>query len=93
MQRGSTPREGTQMRPKPRNIPEREYSANFDQCLLTLARMIATSGLTLVEIAKATRLKWDTVYAASQRRPIRLENACRLRYFLEDYKHSEPCQK
>ena len=77
------------MDPKPRIIPEREYSEHFDRCLLDMARLIASSGLSLVEIAKATRLKWDTVYAASQRRPIRLENACRLRYFLEDYKQNK----
>ena len=63
-------------------IPEREFTAYFEQVRLELARKIAHSGLSLSEIARATRMKWDTVYAASQGRAIRMENASRLRYYL-----------
>lgn len=65
------------------NISESEYRAYFERVKLDLARKIAFSGLTLAEIAKATRMKWDTVYAASQGRPVRMENAARIQYFLE----------
>ena len=65
-----------------RYIPESEFTAHFDQCLLELARAIAFSGLSISEIAKGARLKWDTVYAASQARPVRMDNAERIRYFL-----------
>lgn len=65
-----------------RYIPESEFTAHFDQCLLELARAIAFSGLSLSEIAKGTRLKWDTVYAASQGRAVRMDNAERIRYYL-----------
>lgn len=66
-----------------RYIPESEFTAHFDQCLLALARAIAFSGLSISEIAKGARLKWDTVYAASQARPVRMDNAERIRYFLK----------
>ena len=73
-----------------RYIPESEFTAHFDQCLLELARAIAFSGLSISEIAKGGRLKWDTVYAASQARPVRMDNAERIRYFLKIHKNSIP---
>lgn len=63
-------------------IPECEFTAYFEQVRLELARKIAHSGLSLSEIARATRMKWDTVYAASQGRPIRMENAARIQYLM-----------
>ena len=63
-------------------IAESEYNAHFARIRQELARQIAFSGLSLAEIAKATRMKWDTVYAASQGRPVRMENAARIQYFL-----------
>lgn len=74
------------MDPQVRYIPESEYREHFDQCLLELARAIAFSGLSISEIAKGARLKWDTVYAASQAKPVRMDNAERIRYFLEVHK-------
>ena len=41
-------------------IPECEFTAYFEQVRLELARKIAHSGLSLSEIARATRMKWDT---------------------------------
>lgn len=67
-----------------RFISEAEYVAHFERVRHHLARMIAFSGLTLSEIARGTRLKWDTVYAASQGRPVRMENAARLHLFLTE---------
>lgn len=71
------------MDPSVRHISEAEFAENFERCLLALAREIAASGLSLSEIAKGTRMKWDTVYAASQCRAIRMDNAERIRYFLK----------
>lgn len=70
------------MIPEQRYISEAEFRECFERERHELARMIAHSGLTLSEIAKGTRMKWDTVYAASQGRAIRMENASRLRYYL-----------
>lgn len=67
-----------------RHIPEHEYSENLDRSLRDLAREIAFSGLSLAEIARGTRMKWDTVYAASQCRPVRMDNAERIRYFIRE---------
>lgn len=71
------------MDPAVRHISESEFNANLDQRLLELARAIAFSGLSISEIAKGTRLKWDTVYAASQGQAVRMCNAERIRYFLK----------
>lgn len=79
---GSTPGEGAKMEPMP-YIPECEFIAYFDRVRQALARQIAYSGLSLSEIARATRMKWDTVYAASQGRPIRMENAARIQYLMK----------
>ena len=72
-----------------RHISEREYTDDLQRQLKRLARSIAASGLSLSEIAKATRMKWDTVYAARKGRPIRMENAQRIRYFLKVYKSNK----
>ncbi len=77
------------MDPVERYIPESEFTANLDQCLLELARAIAFSGLSLSEIARGTRLKWDTVYAASQGKAVRMDNAERIRYFLKVHKNTK----
>ena len=71
-----------------RHISETEFAENFERCLLGLAREIAASGLSLSEIAKGTRMKWDTVYAASQCRAIRMDNAERIRYFLKVHQNT-----
>ena len=76
------------MDPVERYIPESEFTANLDQCLLELARTIAFSGLSLSEIARGTRLKWDTVYAASQGKAVRMDNAERIRYFLRVHQNT-----
>lgn len=63
-------------------ISEEDFSRHTEQLLLDLARRIAFSGLTLAEIARATRMNWKTVYAASQGVPVRLDSYSRLHYFL-----------
>ena len=76
------------MDPTVRHIPESEFAESLDRHLQELARAIAFSGLSLSEIAKGTRMKWDTVYAASQGRAVRVDNAERIRYFLKVHKQN-----
>lgn len=64
------------------HILESDYAKHFETCLHELAREIAFSGLSLSEIAKGTRLKWDTVYAASQGRAVRMDNYDRIRFYV-----------
>ena len=66
-----------------RYIPEHEFAEDFARRLQEMARAVAFSGLTLSEIASAARVKWDTVYKVSQGRPVRMDNAARILYFLE----------
>ena len=73
------------MPPQLRHIPEAEYTAYHQQCLLDLAREIARSGFSLSEIARGCRMKWDTVYAASQGRSVRVDNMFRIMYFLRSH--------
>lgn len=68
---------------QPRYIPEHEFAEDFARRLQEMARAVAFSGLTLSEIASAARVKWDTVYKVSQGRPVRMDNAARILYFLE----------
>lgn len=63
-------------------ISEEEYSTYESELLHDLARQIAFSGMTISEIARATRLKWDTIYKASQGGAVRFDNYARLLYFL-----------
>lgn len=75
-----------------RYIPEMEFNEDYERTLRELARSIAFSGLTIAEIAKGTRMKWSTVYNASQGIAVRMESACRIRYYLKQnnfLKHNE----
>lgn len=72
-----------------RRIPESEYTAFVDELLLDIQRKIARSGLTISEIARGTRMKWTTVYNASQGVAVRIESACRIVYFLQKAKEEQ----
>lgn len=69
-----------------RHIPEIEFNDYVGDVLLNLQRKIARSGLSISEIAKGTRMKWGTVYNASQGVPVRVESMCRIIYFLDQVK-------
>lgn len=73
----------------PRYIPESEFIAYTEGVLHEVQRAIARSGLTISEIAKGTRMKWSTVYNASQGVAVRIESACRIIYFLQRQKENE----
>lgn len=67
-----------------RHITEREYIDYTDRMIHGLASAIARSGLSIRQIARETRMRWETVYNASQGIQVRFETACRLHYFLEE---------
>ena len=77
---------------QPRYIPEHEFAEDFARRLQEMARAVAFSGLTLSEIASAARVKWDTVYKVSQGRPVRMDNAARILYYLEVHEKAKTTQ-
>ena len=72
-----------------RRIPEHEYASYVDGVLHDLAHRIAVSGLTISELARGTRMSRNTVYMASQGLPVRVESACRIIYYLDQYHYEE----
>lgn len=67
----------------PRYIPETEFSEDLDRGLQALADGIAASGLTIAAIARATRMRWETVYHAARKIPVRYDSARRIEYYLK----------
>lgn len=76
-----------------RYIPEHEFAENFSRRLKEMARAVNFSGLNFSEIAHAARVKWDTVYAVSRCKPVRMDNAARILYVLEDHKRQKANQQ
>lgn len=70
-------------------IPEEAFADYEGRLLLELARAIAFSGYTLSELARAARIKWDTIYNASQGRPVRFCNYARIRCVLINLQQEE----
>lgn len=64
-------------------ITEAEFIANEDQVLMDFARLILDSGISLYEIAKACKLSWETVKAASSGVPVKFSTQCRIRLYIE----------
>lgn len=64
-------------------ISEEDFSSHTEQLLQDLARRIAFSGFTISEIARATRMNWKTIFAASQGTPVRFDSYARLLCFLD----------
>ena len=64
-------------------ITEAEFIANEDQVLMDFARLILDSGISLYEIAKACKLSWETVKAASNGVPVKFSTQCRIRLYIE----------
>lgn len=63
-------------------IPEAEFDAFLQTILQELSDNIRLSGIPLHEIARGARVKWDTVYAALKKRPIRVHSAARISYYI-----------
>lgn len=63
-------------------ISEQEYISNEQRRLDAFAQLITDSGITLYEIAKGSRVKYDTLLRALRRKVIRPENEARIRYYI-----------
>lgn len=64
-------------------IPESEFDAFLQSLLKDLSDNIRSSDIPLREIARGARVKWDTVYAALKKRPIRIHSASRIVYYIQ----------
>ena len=65
------------------HISEGEFRRYAAERRLELAQDIRNSGLTIYEIAKGTRMKWDTVLRISQGKPSHGDSQDRVRCYLE----------
>lgn len=63
-------------------ISEKEYIANEVRRLDELAQLIKGCGITLYEISKGSRVKYDTLLRALRKQSIRPENEARIRYYI-----------
>ena len=63
-------------------ISEKEYIANEAKRLDELAQLIKGCGITLYEISKGSRVKYDTLLRALRKQSIRPENEARIRYYI-----------
>ena len=63
-------------------ISEKEYIANEAKRLDELAQLIKDCGITLYEISKGSRVKYDTLLRALRKQSIRPENEARIRYYI-----------
>lgn len=70
-------------------IAEREYIENENQRLESLAQLIRNCGITVYELSKGTRIKYDTLMRALRKQTIRPENEARIRYYIFKKKNSK----
>lgn len=71
-----------------RHIPESEYRRYTERRRKELAEAIAASGLRILDIARGTRMKWQTVQRIANGQSVREESQDRVRCFLESYNQS-----
>ena len=64
-------------------VSEQEYIANEQKRLEDFAALIRGCGITPYEIAKGSRVKYDTLLRAMRRQPIRPENEARIRLYVQ----------
>lgn len=64
-------------------ISEQEYIANEQKRLEDFAALIRGCGITLYEIAKGSRVKYDTLLRALRKQVIRPENEARIRLYIQ----------
>lgn len=74
----------------PKNITEKDYLHHTTRQLQRLAQDLKDTGLTIAELSRRTGMNWDTVYKALNRRPVRFDNAERLRYFCQRWQEEHP---
>ena len=63
-------------------VSEQAYFENEQARLEDLAQLIRGCGITLYEIAKGTRIKYDTLLRALRGQSIRPENEARVRFYI-----------
>ena len=63
-------------------VSESDYIANERERLEGIAQLISESGISLYELSKGTRIKYDTLLRALRKQPIRPENDARIRYYI-----------
>lgn len=71
-----------------RRIPEAEYAEDLAGGLNAIAEAIARSGLPLAAIARATRMRWGTVYHAAHGIQVRYDSARRIMYYLNSLRNA-----
>lgn len=64
-------------------VDERTYMANEQKRLDELAELIRGCGITLYEISKGSRVKYDTLLRALRKQVIRPENEARIRLYIQ----------
>ena len=63
-------------------IAEKEFIMNETRRLEEFAALIKGCGITLYELSKGTRIKYDTLLRALRKKTIRPENEARIRYYI-----------
>lgn len=64
-------------------VSEAEFVRNERERLDGLAQMIRECGITVYEIAKGSRVKYDTILRALRKQPIRSETEARIRHYIK----------
>lgn len=64
-------------------VSEQEYIANEQKRLEDFAALIRGCGITLYEISKGSRVKYDTLLRALRKQVIRPENEARIRLYIK----------
>ena len=70
-------------------VSESEYYANEQARLEEFAQYIRGCGITLYEIAKGTRIKYDTLLRALRKKVIRPDTEARIRYYITRKQNEE----
>ena len=68
------------------HITEAEFQRFAKRRRAELAQEITESGVSLYELAKGTRMKWDTIRRISQGKPAHTDTQERVRCYLETIK-------
>ncbi len=63
-------------------VSEKDYIANEQARLDGIVDLIKNCGISLYELSKGTRIKYDTLLRALRKKPIRPENEARIRYYI-----------
>ena len=63
-------------------ISEQEYYENEQRRLNDLAQLIGGCGITLYELSKGARIKYDTLLRALRKKPIRSETEERIKHYI-----------